>query len=88
MATSQLSRTVKGVLKQRELLIQKGKSHKNTLLCCKIIKDLKYQIEAYQNKWDDGGWKRFVQRNYTEIIYLIPDSPSGSTIKRKIYEAL
>lgn len=88
MTSSTLPKIVKGILNQREVLIKKGYSEKNNLRCCGYIKNLKNQIEAYQAKWDEEGWKKFVRRNYPEIIYLIPENPSGLTIKRKLYESL
>jgi len=87
MAT-QLSTTIKGVLKQRQFLIQRGMSQKNEMLCLKYIQELKNQIDAYQKVWNDEGWKRFVLRNTEKIIYLIPENKAGLTIKQKIYENL
>jgi hypothetical protein len=88
MPASPLPKIIKGILKQREILLKKGESQKNALRCYQYIKNLKYQIEAYQSRWDEGGWKRFAQRNYPEIVYLIPENKSGLTIKRKLNESL
>lgn len=89
MATqSKLPTIIKGVLRQREFLIKNGASHKNAMECYKYIKNIKMQIEAYQNKWDDEGWKKFVKRNAAEILFLIPENKAGYTIKQKIYESL
>lgn len=89
MATkSKLPTIIKGILKQREILIKKGASHKNTMDCLRTIKNIKLQIEAYQYKWDEEGWRRFFQRNESDILFLIPENKAGSTIKQKIYENL
>jgi hypothetical protein len=85
---SKLPTIIKGILKQREILIKKGASHKNAMDCLRTIKNIKLQIEAYQYKWDEEGWKRFFQRNESDILFLIPENKAGSTIKQKIYENL
>lgn len=85
---NQLPTIVKGILAQREKLIKQGVSQKNTMRCLNYISNLKNQIEAYQQKWNDEGWKNFVVRNTEQIIYLIPENKSGLTVKQKLYENL
>ena len=85
---NKLPTIIKGILKQREVLIKKGASHKNAMRCLTTIKNIKLQIEAYQCKWDEEGWKRFFMRNESDILFLIPENKAGYTIKQKIYESL
>lgn len=87
MAT-QLPTIVKGILSQRETLMKQGVSQKNAMRCALYIKELKQQVDAYQQMWNDEGWKNFVVRNTEKIIYLIPENKSGLTIKQKLYENL
>jgi hypothetical protein len=56
--------------------------------CHTIIKQLSMQIEAYEKRWNEEGWKSFVVRNYDAIMYLIPSNKAGETIKMKINESL
>lgn len=88
MATTQLKSIVKGIISQREALMRKGVSQKNAMRCALYIKELKLNIDAYQNKWNDEGWKRFVVQNTEKIIYLIPENQSGLTTKQKLFQAL
>lgn len=86
--TNELPKLIKGILNQRKLLLKMGKSQKNPMRCHQYIDNISKQIDAYQQKWDDEGWKRFFLRNSAEIIYLIPENNAGLTIKQKIYESL
>ena len=86
--TTELRKIVTGIISQREVLIRKGVSNKNNIRCYAYINELKKYIEAYQNKWNDEGWKRFVVNNTEKIIYLIPENQSGLTIKEKLFQSL
>lgn len=88
MATTELRKIVTGIISQREALIRKGVSCKNNMKCSVYINDLKKYIDAYQNKWNDEGWRKFVVNNTEKIIYLIPENQSGLTIKEKLFQSL
>lgn len=86
--TTTLQKIVKGIISQREAIMKKGQSQKNNMKCALYIKELKIYIDAYQSKWNEDGWKRFVVNNTEKIIYLIPENKSGLTIKEKLFQSL
>lgn len=77
---------VKSIINQRKRLLKLNCSAKNTSLCLRYINELSSQIEAFQNKWNEEGWKRFILRNLNKLEYLIPNNKAGLTIKNKLYE--
>ena len=81
-----LNKTVKAIISQRKRIIQLGVDGKNRAKCLSIIQELSWQIELYQNSWNENGWNRFVQRNMDKIEYLIPSNKSGQTLKNKLHE--
>jgi hypothetical protein len=86
--TTELKAIVKGIISQREAIMRKGHSQKNNSRCAAYITELKTYIEAYQNQWNQDGWRRFVVNNTEKIIYLIPENQSGLTVKQKLFQAL
>lgn len=83
-----IPKILKGIVRQRKLLISKNLSGKNTLLCFEYIKKIQLYLDAYETKWSEEAWKKFIINHVSEIIYLIPENKSGLTIKQKIYEVL
>jgi len=83
---SSIHKTVKSIIGIRTKLIKTNASNKNTMLCLKYINELKLYIDAYGQKWDAQRWKNFVIENYDKIIYLIPNTKSGETLKKRLYE--
>jgi hypothetical protein len=79
-------KVVSSIIAQRKKIIQLGVDGKNRAKCLTIIKELSWQIELYHNKWDESGWKNFIDRNIDQIEYLIPTNKSGQTLKNKLYE--
>lgn len=83
---NQFHKLVISILSQRKKLIELQYSGKNKAKCIAIIKELSLQVEAYKNKWNEEGWKKFIIRNIDKLEYLIPNNKSGETIKMKLYE--
>ena len=88
MASSELPKIVKGIIKQRKLLMRRNISYLNPAKCHLYIKELTTYIEAYDNKWSIEGWKKFINNNISKITFLIPENTAGTTIKTKLYENL
>ena len=88
MSKDTIPKILKSIIRQRKFLIREKKSGRNDLLCFNYIKKLSNYVQAYEGKWSDEAWKRFVLNHVSEIIYLIPDNKSGLTIKKKIYESI
>jgi hypothetical protein len=80
-----LQRLVTSILKQRKYLISASMSGKNTQLCLKYINEISIQIEAHKSKWNEEGWKKFIERNIDKLEYLVPENKAGQTIKQKLY---
>lgn len=81
---SMYSKFVKSILAQRKRLLTSNVSGKNKSLCVSYIKELSIQIEAYQNRWNEDGWKKFIQRNIDKLDYLIPNNKAGDSIRQKL----
>jgi len=77
---------IRSAIAQRKKLLIIDKNGKNKMKCFQIIQQLELQMQAYKSVWDESGWKCFLDRNRANILYLIPGSKSGETIKQKIYE--
>lgn len=67
---------LKQVIKVRKKLINMKISKKNAMICLKIIKRLELQISTYSKKWNSKGWSKFLERNYSDIVFLIPGNKS------------
>lgn len=83
-----IPKILKGIVRQRKMLIRENLSGKNTLVCFDYIKKISIYLDAYEKQWSDEAWKRFLLNHVNEVIYLIPENNSGLTIKQKIYEIL
>lgn len=51
-------------------------SKKDCLACESKIKNIQTQVQAYGKKWNQEGWRKFFQRNYKDILFLIPGNNS------------
>jgi predicted glycosyltransferase len=72
------------VISQRERLIKLGKSYKNNTKCVQIIAKIKPYLQAYQKTWSEQSWRNFVERHLDDVSYLVPSSPQGQTILKKL----
>ena len=70
----------------RKAIICQNASGKNVARCLSFIQEIELQIKAYGNQWDESGWKRFALRQFDKLLYLIPESKQGETIKKELYE--
>lgn len=75
------------IIRIRKKLIKLGIKKKDTMRCLEIITRLERQIEAYSKVWKKEGWKKFLQRNYNDILFLIPGN-KGRDLNIEILNSL
>lgn len=78
--------TLQKIIRIRKAILKRNVSGKNVARCITYIQELELQISAYGNQWDENGWKRFAKRQFNQLLYLIPESKQGETIKKELYE--
>jgi hypothetical protein len=64
------------VIRTRNKLIKMKASGKNAMKCASITKRLQTYIDAYGNKYSAEQWRSFIQRNYDDIVFIIPGNNS------------
>jgi len=82
---NQFKSLIISIINQRKKLMKMNLSGKSSTLCAKYITNISRYVEAYQDKWDENGWRNFIKRHQEEIEYLIPENKAGETIKKKLY---
>lgn len=83
-----IPKILRSIVRTRKKLIRENVSRKNSLVCFEYIRKISNYLDAYESKWNEESWKKFVINHVSEIIYLIPENKAGLTVKTKIYESL
>lgn len=79
-----MKKLVISIIKQRQTLIRLNKSGKNTAVCLSIIGKLQPWIDAYGKTATENQWRKFIDRHRSELLYLIPNSKAGESVKCKL----
>ena len=76
------------VIRMRKYLIKNQLSQRNPALSMQRIQRLELLIEAYGSIWNENGWKKFIQRNLADFLFLIPANNSKQKLEKELESIL